>query len=60
MAAKRKRRRRRRIRWGRFLVLGLAAAVVLGLCTCVWLLFSPLHLKAGEVTTEYKLSLIHI
>ncbi|WP_294730599.1 polysaccharide deacetylase family protein [uncultured Faecalibaculum sp.] len=54
MAAKRKRRRRRRIRWGRFLVLGLAAAVVLGLCTCVWLLFSPLHLKAGEVTTEYK------
>jgi len=54
MAAKRKKGRRRRIRWSRFLVLGTCAALVLGLFTSIWLLISPLHLKAGEVTTEYK------
>ncbi len=52
MAAKRK--KGRRIRWSRFLVLGACAALVLGLFTSIWLLISPLHLKAGEVTTEYK------
>ncbi|WP_276812543.1 polysaccharide deacetylase family protein [Faecalibaculum rodentium] len=54
MAAKRKKGRRRRIRWSRFLVLGTCLALVLGLFTSIWLLISPLHLKAGEVTTEYK------
>ncbi|WP_276906277.1 polysaccharide deacetylase family protein [Faecalibaculum rodentium] len=54
MAAKRKKGRRRRIRWSRFLVLGACAALVLGLFTSICLLISPLHLKAGEVTTEYK------
>lgn len=53
-SGKRKRRRHRRIRWGRFLVLGAAVALVIGLICSVWLLISPLHLRAGEVTTEYK------
>lgn len=47
-------RKRRRVRWGRFAVLALAALLAFGLVYSVYLFFSPLHLKAGEVTTEYK------